>query len=391
MNIDIYDYKRVLREELIRQWQNLEISDQPLDWLWIYSALLADSLPQSSLITGNILKLITWCENPDIIQPKNLGALGLVCNLLYQLETGDPDSLASKVVNFAYDLIHKQSAKFSALNDPIIFYGVTLVGRRYFNDQQKSDFEAYCVAQISTGNIRRLLFYSASLCELGFSPSSLTIQVSKISPDELPTLLWFGYKYPNILNLPSLELWNLLSEFKEQIIIEQTGLHVEGNFFNPNAIDLSMLFIAVAGYAGKMDPVALYKILPLHSKVRLSSESLFMKGEYLNAVFEASKTFVNEVKLKAGNPVGSNGKPLDGRSLIQSVFNYQNPILKFTPLTSQSDRDEHEGLKLISEGIIAAIRNPKGHDPKDSLIFSVEEALDQLVVISYMLKRIERI
>jgi len=65
--------------------------------------------------------------------------------------------------------------------------------------------------------------------------------------------------------------------------------------------------------------------------------------------------------------------------------------LKFTPLASQSDRDEHEGLKLISEGIIAAIRNPKGHDPKENLFFTVEEALDQLVVISYMLKRIDKI
>ena len=98
---------------------------------------------------------------------------------------------------------------------------------------------------------------------------------------------------------------------------------------------------------------------------------------------------IDEIKHKAGHPTSPRGRPLDGRALIQQVFSAKTPLLKFNALTTQSERDEHEGLKLIAEGIVAAIRNPKGHDPKDKITLTAYEALEQLVVVSYIYKRLD--
>jgi hypothetical protein len=47
---------------------------------------------------------------------------------------------------------------------------------------------------------------------------------------------------------------------------------------------------------------------------------------------------------------------------------------------------------LICEGIFKAFRNPKGHKPEDHHSVQIEsyEALYQLVIISYMMMRVEK-
>jgi hypothetical protein len=47
-------------------------------------------------------------------------------------------------------------------------------------------------------------------------------------------------------------------------------------------------------------------------------------------------------------------------------------------------------LGLIAEGIVAAMRNPKAHTTKDNIPLDAYEALEQLIVISYLFKRVDK-
>lgn len=123
-----------------------------------------------------------------------------------------------------------------------------------------------------------------------------------------------------------------------------------------------------------------------------SADSLFIKGEYVNAVFEAAKSFIEAVKHQAGNPVDKNGKPLDGVVLIDNIFHRtssKTPTLKFNALASLADQNEHDGLYYVARGIAQAFRNPKGHLPKAAIALTPYEALEQLATISYLMRRLD--
>jgi hypothetical protein len=67
-------------------------------------------------------------------------------------------------------------------------------------------------------------------------------------------------------------------------------------------------------------------------------------------------------------------------------------LIKFNNfLHEDAGRNEQAGLALIAEGVFKAFRNPKGHKPKDHPLVELDgyEALDQLVIISFLMKRIE--
>jgi uncharacterized protein (TIGR02391 family) len=71
------------------------------------------------------------------------------------------------------------------------------------------------------------------------------------------------------------------------------------------------------------------------------------------------------------------------------VFAPKSPILRFNSLSNQTERNEQNGLKLIAEGTVGALRNPKGHLPSSAISLTAEEALEQLAMISYLMRRLD--
>jgi len=120
-----------------------------------------------------------------------------------------------------------------------------------------------------------------------------------------------------------------------------------------------MFYEALLCQTREIDPVTLFNNIPWHPEVRHSSESLFIKGEYMNSVLEAAKMFIDTVKLRTGHPVGRDGKPLDGVKLIEHTFGSKPLVLKFNNLKTQADENEQRGLSLIAQGAVSAFRNPK--------------------------------
>lgn len=96
-------------------------------------------------------------------------------------------------------------------------------------------------------------------------------------------------------------------------------------------------------------------IREIHPVIRKVSEKLYSNGHFPQAILEAYKAVVNQVKLVSG-------LSLDGKPLMDKAFSLQNPKIKLNNLVSQSDKDEQLGFMLLYSGAVLGIRNPKAHD-----------------------------
>jgi hypothetical protein len=74
---------------------------------------------------------------------------------------------------------------------------------------------------------------------------------------------------------------------------------------------------------------------------------------------------------------------------------FSNVIIQFNDRLTEGElyaKNEQEGLALICKGVIKAFRHSRAHRPKDHPAIKLDayEALDQLVIISYLMRRVER-
>ena len=109
-------------------------------------------------------------------------------------------------------------------------------------------------------------------------------------------------------------------------------------------------------------------------------QNLFDNGHYAQATFEAFKFLDREVARVANSSE-------TGKSLMMKAFAEAPPHIKLTPLTSESDKSEQEGLKFIFAGSMMAIRNPRGHE--FDVADTIDDCLDHLALLSMLLRRLE--
>lgn len=98
-----------------------------------------------------------------------------------------------------------------------------------------------------------------------------------------------------------------------------------------------------------------YPLEILHPLIQGVSEGLFKDGHNAPAIFESAKALEVHVKKK----VGSNAS---GDDLMNLVFNADNPIIRINELVTDTDKSEQRGLMYLMKGVVAFIRNPKGHE-----------------------------
>ena len=101
------------------------------------------------------------------------------------------------------------------------------------------------------------------------------------------------------------------------------------------------------------------RIYDFHKEIKAVSLKLYEDKHYAQAVEEAFKRVIQEVKriYKA-----KTGDELDGNPLMNKAFGCANqtPVIAFNQLQSQEDRDEQEGMMCLFKGIVG-IRNKKAH------------------------------
>jgi uncharacterized protein (TIGR02391 family) len=110
-----------------------------------------------------------------------------------------------------------------------------------------------------------------------------------------------------------------------------------------------------------------YDGLELHPEIARAASKRYQDGNYADAVESAVKALNGLVRLRSGSD-------LDGTKLMEFIFSPNNPVLKFNPLSDQSDKDEQKGFMMMFSGAVAGLRNPRAHkfiqdDPERALEF----------------------
>lgn len=107
--------------------------------------------------------------------------------------------------------------------------------------------------------------------------------------------------------------------------------------------------------------------------------SLFRHGHFTQAIEEALKFLDNLV-------ADSAGVNESGARLMNQVFSTNKPLLKFNPLSTQSEKDEQQGLMMAAAGLMIGLRNPRAHgsNRKDDL----NDAIAILAFVNYLVLRI---
>jgi len=116
----------------------------------------------------------------------------------------------------------------------------------------------------------------------------------------------------------------------------------------------------------------------IHSGLPKKVRTFFDNGHYAESTFEAFKS-LDKLVQRFSNSSKS------GEKLMMEVFNETSPLLKLTPLNTQSEQDEQRGFKFLFSGGVIAIRNPRGHEVDQ--IDDVDTCLDHLAFVSLLIRR----
>ncbi|NLA25846.1 MAG: TIGR02391 family protein [Firmicutes bacterium] len=120
----------------------------------------------------------------------------------------------------------------------------------------------------------------------------------------------------------------------------------------------------------------------IHDEVKEYCIKDYLRKDYYDTVFEASKSLAERVR-------AITGLTADGGALFQTAFSKQNPHIFFNSLKTDSEISEFIGLKELLESIFHLVRNPAAHTPKINWKTDETKALDILTVISFAHKYLD--
>lgn len=107
----------------------------------------------------------------------------------------------------------------------------------------------------------------------------------------------------------------------------------------------------------------------LHPDVARHAQRYFLQRNFFHAVFEAAKGYNKAVREKARSSK-------DRRDLMLAVWGPDTGVLKFTPCVSDTDKNQQDGIKFLSAGLMSAIRNPTAHEPALDWPIGMNDCLD---------------
>jgi len=119
----------------------------------------------------------------------------------------------------------------------------------------------------------------------------------------------------------------------------------------------------------------------LHPIIIKSSKQLYLDQHYQNSIEEAIKAINQYIRDKTGIQ-------MDGANLIDKVFSVNKPVLSFSDLSTETQRNEQVGFMEMLKGFIKGVRNIFAHNPATDIDSSV--AFEYLVMASLFCKRIDQ-
>ncbi len=124
----------------------------------------------------------------------------------------------------------------------------------------------------------------------------------------------------------------------------------------------------------------------VHADVLFFCQAELMQDNYFHAVFEATKSVAEKIRNKSGLTG-------DGSDLVDKAFGLGSssfPILAFNSLRTETEQSEHKGLMNLIKGMFGAFRNVAGHAPKVTWSIEEQDAMDLLVLASFLHRRLDK-
>ncbi|NOQ25153.1 MAG: TIGR02391 family protein [Bacteroidales bacterium] len=120
----------------------------------------------------------------------------------------------------------------------------------------------------------------------------------------------------------------------------------------------------------------------VHEDVVKFCKSELLEDNYFHAVFEATKSVADKIRLLTGLTD-------DGNSLVVTAFNVNNPRLKINDLSDETRKSEQKGFANLLTGFFGMFRNTVAHAPKIFWIIEEQDALDIMTMASLLHRRID--
>lgn len=283
--------------------------------------------------------------------------------------------------------------RFSPLRAPEQLYLVSLTWDRVAKGQPDIEEKLLrAAAREATGPVWRKVFATASLREMGQHPIIEWAGDPITTASDVIARMWWSAKYEHGGDFSRwLSAWESV---QGTISVSAEGFDPEQTDVRPlSAWELATLFEALEQEISAPDPMLLFDLFPLHPRVREIARKYFEGERYVGAVLEACAVLNERLKSKSG-VLNADEVQLVDLVLMDplSAKPPRTPRLRFNDvLDSKSGMNDQRGVSQILRGVFQAFRHPKGHLPEDDplLRLSPYEALEQLVTISYLIRRID--
>ena len=394
MTVDLYEIKSKAYLLIHRVAEKLNIDKYPYEFAWITYAL---SFEENKLETHLKLlkKLEKWSISPLAgKRSKDLGALSL-CYALTSMED-IKTSIITKSNLILRNIKPGILSKFSVLNDSIQIFCFSLDLIQNFKDHIEL-IKSNALRGLRS-NFTRKIFSSAILNKLKAS-NTLVIEENEITQNkEKIYYLWYIKKYTELSEKDTILMLQFLKEIES--ILELKLMRNE-NSFSLTCIELALLIEYLVKELAQISPLILLSNLPLHPQIERIAKDYFTNNKYATSVFESIKKFIEYIREI------TNINEISEVRLVQIAFSpwkrvNNKRVYKLSseiPILFNHNYDDdisvknfQDGLYMLTEGLVKAFRHPKGHKPEDHELVDIDafEALDQLTLISYLWKRVEK-
>lgn len=388
VSLNLFQYQAEVKRALLARKDELNQEWDPFVASWLAYAFLREGGTTSLLAQEMFERLEAWSQEEVVWSfRRNFAPLLFLIWLKEQFNRPACQAFVTRATKALWNL--NPDDKFSPWRYPeqvfLISLGISTRGKKI-----KSRFVKALSTQMR-GSLGRQVLLAAALKEVGEAP--VLPSLSPTDATDVIVMLWWAERYEE--SADKTHRWSQFENIADTLLLQKSDI-----FDNRRVLsewEMVLLYEALIGQTNKPEPIMLFDYYPLHSRVRQIAEEDFKRGNYFGAVFEACKALEDYLKRISGSSK-------IGVALVEDVLgkpdmssrNFSAPRVKVNPLDTTStdfisQLDEQKGFSSLTVGIFQAFRNPKGHQPRDKNWVGIDayEALDQLVVISLVMKRLQ--
>ena len=122
----------------------------------------------------------------------------------------------------------------------------------------------------------------------------------------------------------------------------------------------------------------------VHPDVLKYCKEELVVDNYFHAVFEATKSVADKIRIKTG-------LTSDGTGLVDEAFSFKTmPHIALNALQSESEKSEQKGFANLLKGLFGTFRNTTAHAPKITWAIEEIDALDILSLVSLVHRRLDK-